>query len=74
MSGLDFLALPTFFDYEVRNAGVLVRTELDLERTVSELYSPLYRLAFALARNETQAAEFTLGDVSNPSQAARPGS
>jgi RNA polymerase sigma-70 factor, ECF subfamily len=59
MSGLDFLALPTFLDYEVRNAGLLVRTELDLERIVSELYLPLYRFAFALTRNETQAADLT---------------
>jgi RNA polymerase sigma factor (sigma-70 family) len=36
-----------------------VRTELDLESVVSELYSPLYWFAFALTRNETQAADFT---------------
>ena len=36
-----------------------VRTELDLESIVSELYSPLYWFAFALTRNETQAADFT---------------
>jgi RNA polymerase sigma factor (sigma-70 family) len=59
MSGLDFLALPTFLDYEVRNAGISVRTELDLERIVSEPYLPLYRFAFALTRNETQAVDLT---------------
>ena len=37
----------------------MVRTELDLERIVSELYTPLYRFAFALSRNETQAADLT---------------
>lgn len=31
--------------------------ELDLQRIVSELYSPVYRFAFALSRNETQAAD-----------------
>jgi RNA polymerase sigma factor (sigma-70 family) len=36
-----------------------VRTELDLERIVSELYSSLYRFAFGLSRNETQAADLT---------------
>jgi len=36
-----------------------VRSELDLERIVSELYTPLYRFAFALSRNETQAADLT---------------
>jgi RNA polymerase sigma factor (sigma-70 family) len=36
-----------------------VRTELDLERIVAELYTPLYRFAFALSRNETQAADLT---------------
>jgi RNA polymerase sigma factor (sigma-70 family) len=34
-----------------------VRNELDLQRIVSELYSPVYRFAFALSRNETQAAD-----------------
>lgn len=34
-------------------------TNLDLESIVSELYSPLYRFAFALSRNETQAADLT---------------
>jgi RNA polymerase sigma-70 factor (ECF subfamily) len=34
-----------------------VRSELDLQRIVSELYSPVYRFAFALSRNETQAAD-----------------
>jgi len=37
----------------------VVRTELDLERIVSELYTALYRFAFALSRNETQAADLT---------------
>ena len=32
-------------------------SELDLQRIVSELYSPVYRFAFALSRNETQAAD-----------------
>jgi RNA polymerase sigma-70 factor, ECF subfamily len=36
-----------------------VRADLDLETVVSELYSPLYRFAFALARNEAQAADLT---------------
>ena len=36
-----------------------MRSELDLESIVSELYSPLYRFAFALSRNETQAADLT---------------
>jgi DNA-directed RNA polymerase specialized sigma24 family protein len=36
-----------------------VRTELDLESIVSDLYSPLYRFAFALSRNETQAGDLT---------------
>jgi RNA polymerase sigma-70 factor, ECF subfamily len=36
-----------------------VRPDLDLQRIVSELYSPLYRFAFALSRNETQAADIT---------------
>ena len=36
-----------------------MRTELDLERIVSELYSSLYRFAFGLSRNETQAADLT---------------
>jgi RNA polymerase sigma factor (sigma-70 family) len=36
-----------------------VATNLDLESIVSELYSPLYRFAFALSRNETQAADLT---------------
>jgi len=36
-----------------------VRADLDLETIVSELYSPLYRFAFALTRNETQAADLT---------------
>lgn len=34
-----------------------MRSELDLQRIVSELYSPVYRFAFALSRNETQAAD-----------------
>jgi RNA polymerase sigma factor (sigma-70 family) len=50
---------PTFLDREVRNPAFPVRTELDLESVVSELYSPLYWFAFALTRNETQAADFT---------------
>jgi RNA polymerase sigma-70 factor (ECF subfamily) len=37
----------------------VVRTELDLESIVSKLYSPLYRFAFSLSRNETQAADLT---------------
>jgi RNA polymerase sigma factor (sigma-70 family) len=53
------LYLPTFLDHEVRNAGYPVRTELDLDSIVSELYSPLYRFAFGLTRNETQAADLT---------------
>ena len=36
-----------------------MRADLNLETIVSELYSPLYRFAFALARNETQAADLT---------------
>ena len=36
-----------------------MRADLDLEKIVCELYSPLYRFAFALARNETQAADLT---------------
>jgi RNA polymerase sigma factor (sigma-70 family) len=36
-----------------------VRADLDLETIVSELYSPLYRFAFALSRNETLAADLT---------------
>jgi RNA polymerase sigma-70 factor, ECF subfamily len=36
-----------------------VRADLDLEKIVSELYSPLYRFAFALTRTETQAADLT---------------
>jgi len=36
-----------------------VRTEIDLESIVSELYSSLYRFAFSLSRNETQAADLT---------------
>ena len=36
-----------------------MRTQLDLESIVSELYSPLYRFAFALTRNETPAADLT---------------
>jgi RNA polymerase sigma-70 factor, ECF subfamily len=36
-----------------------VRPDLDLQRIVSELYSPLYRFAFALSRNEAQAADLT---------------
>jgi RNA polymerase sigma factor (sigma-70 family) len=36
-----------------------VRSELDLQRIVSELYSPVYRFAFALSRNQTQAADLT---------------
>jgi RNA polymerase sigma factor (sigma-70 family) len=55
----DFFERPIFLDHEVRNAGLPVRTELDLESIVSELYSPLYRFAFALTRNETQAADLT---------------
>lgn len=34
-------------------------TELDLESIVSELYSPVYRFAFSLSRNETHAADLT---------------
>jgi RNA polymerase sigma-70 factor, ECF subfamily len=37
----------------------VVRAGLDLERIVSELYSPLYRFAFSLTRNESQAADLT---------------
>ncbi|MBV9873643.1 MAG: RNA polymerase sigma factor [Verrucomicrobia bacterium] len=36
-----------------------MRTEIDLESIVSELYSSLYRFAFSLSRNETQAADLT---------------
>lgn len=36
-----------------------MRADLDLETIVSELYSPLYRFAFALTRNETQAGDLT---------------
>jgi RNA polymerase sigma-70 factor, ECF subfamily len=36
-----------------------VRADLDLETIVSELYSPLYRFAFALTRNESQAGDLT---------------
>ena len=36
-----------------------MRTELDLERVVSDLYSPLYWFALALTRNESQAADLT---------------
>jgi RNA polymerase sigma factor (sigma-70 family) len=36
-----------------------VRADLDLETIVSELYSPLYRFAFALTRNESQSADLT---------------
>src|ERR1700678_387868 len=55
----DFFEPPIFLDREVRKAGLPVRTELDLESIVCELYSPLYRFAFALTRNETQAADLT---------------
>lgn len=44
---------------EVRNASYPVRTELDLESIVSELYSPLYRCALGLTRNEAPAADLT---------------
>ena len=37
----------------------LVRTNLDLESVVSELYAALYRFALALTRNETEAADLT---------------
>jgi RNA polymerase sigma-70 factor, ECF subfamily len=37
----------------------VVRTDLNLESIVSELYSPLYRFAFSLSRNESQAADLT---------------
>ena len=43
----------------MRNARFPVLTEPDLESIVSALYSPLYRFAFALTRNETQAADLT---------------
>ena len=36
-----------------------MRADLDLETIVSELYSPLYRFAFALTRNESQAGDLT---------------
>lgn len=36
-----------------------MRTELDLESIISALYSPLFRYAFALTRNETLAADLT---------------
>ena len=36
-----------------------MRSDLDLESIVAELYSPLYRFAFALSRNETQASDLT---------------
>jgi RNA polymerase sigma-70 factor, ECF subfamily len=36
-----------------------VRPELDLPKIVSELYSPVYRFALALSRNDTQAADLT---------------
>lgn len=36
-----------------------MRADLDLETIVSELYSPLYRFAFALTRNESHAADLT---------------
>jgi RNA polymerase sigma-70 factor, ECF subfamily len=36
-----------------------VGADLDLESTVCELYSPLYRFALSLTRNETQAADLT---------------
>ena len=36
-----------------------VKNRLDLELVVSELYAPLYRFAFALARSEAQAADLT---------------
>lgn len=36
-----------------------MRTELDLESIAFEQYSPLNRFAFALTRNETQAADLT---------------
>ena len=36
-----------------------MRADLNLETIVSELYSPLYRFAFALTRNESQAGDLT---------------
>jgi RNA polymerase sigma-70 factor (ECF subfamily) len=48
-----------FFDHELENGGLRVLTELDLESIVTELYSPLYWFAFALTRNQVQAADFT---------------
>ncbi len=37
----------------------MVAKKIDLEAIVSELYSPLYRFAFALTRNESQSADLT---------------
>jgi RNA polymerase sigma factor (sigma-70 family) len=50
---------PPHSNEDIPNAGFPVRTKLDLESIVSELYSPLHRFAFALTRNETQAADLT---------------
>ena len=36
-----------------------MRADLNLENIVSELYSPLYRFALALTRNESQASDLT---------------